>query len=558
MRAHRSLALLAPVLLAGFATAAPQLVDDQKISSTEGGFAGPLNDGDWFGFSLASLGDLDGDTVTDLAVGARYADDGGMDRGAVWVLFLNPDKTVKASTSISAMSGGLVGPLLDGDEFGSSLTNLGDLDGDGVTDLVVGAPRDDDGSYNAGAVWILFMNADGTVKGEQKISALQGGFTGPLAAGDNFGTSVATFMDYDSDGNADLLVGAQGDDEGGANSGAVWLLLLQNDGTVTDHHKLAAQHFGAAAGDNLGYSLAHLGQLDGLVADDFAVGARFADAGGVDRGEVWIAQVHATDPTLSTFVVVNDVTCPLLDLNDGDRFGSSITALGPPQGFLDQHLAIGATGDDDGGPNRGVTYIVGLEGAGLVAGVGRISATDGGLSDPLDDRDIFGTSLALLEPVGAGMCATFAVGSALDDDGGADRGAARILDVCLDGPTATFRNDSGGQNATGYIANAPILDGTWSCTVDTSIGSNTAALVAGYASPLEFPTRWGVLLVNLADPQSEILGPLVGVGAPSVVLTLDLTNDLGACGAFLATQAITFGSQIVMHNAYDLVVGFEQ
>ncbi len=77
-------ALAAPV------TAQPGWVlSHQKISDTEGGFTGILDDRDIFGRSLASLGDLDGDGVTDLAVGAIHDDDGGDRHGAVWVLFLD-------------------------------------------------------------------------------------------------------------------------------------------------------------------------------------------------------------------------------------------------------------------------------------------------------------------------------------------------------------------------------------------------------------------------------------------------------------------------------------
>lgn len=65
------------------------VLSHQKISSTAGGFTGILDNSDRFGSSLASLGDLDGDGVTDLAVGAWTDDDGGFDRGAVWVLFLD-------------------------------------------------------------------------------------------------------------------------------------------------------------------------------------------------------------------------------------------------------------------------------------------------------------------------------------------------------------------------------------------------------------------------------------------------------------------------------------
>ena len=59
------------------------------------------------------------------------------------------------------------------DEFGHSLTSLGDLDGDGVTDIGVGTPFDDDGGDNRGAIYIIFLNSDATVKTFQKISDTQ-------------------------------------------------------------------------------------------------------------------------------------------------------------------------------------------------------------------------------------------------------------------------------------------------------------------------------------------------------------------------------------------------
>src|SRR5687767_2787704 len=69
---------------------------EQKISATAGGFGGDLDLGDYFGSSVAALGDLDGNGIEDLAVGATLDDDGvpGSQNGAVWILFLNADGTV--------------------------------------------------------------------------------------------------------------------------------------------------------------------------------------------------------------------------------------------------------------------------------------------------------------------------------------------------------------------------------------------------------------------------------------------------------------------------------
>lgn len=63
-------------------------------------------------------------------------------------------------------------------EGGPDQASLDNLDGDGIGDLAVGVLADDDGGTDQGAVWILFLNADGTVQSEQKISETEGGFGG--------------------------------------------------------------------------------------------------------------------------------------------------------------------------------------------------------------------------------------------------------------------------------------------------------------------------------------------------------------------------------------------
>ncbi|MEZ5341378.1 MAG: integrin alpha [Acidimicrobiales bacterium] len=117
----------------------------QKISDTDGGLVSALDPGDGFGSDVSGVGDLDNDGVPDIAVGAYADDDGGIDRGAVYVLFLAADGTVKAERKISTVSGDLTAPLDNDDWFGMSVAAIGDLNADGVVELAVGAPNDDDG-----------------------------------------------------------------------------------------------------------------------------------------------------------------------------------------------------------------------------------------------------------------------------------------------------------------------------------------------------------------------------------------------------------------------------
>ncbi|KJD31529.1 hypothetical protein PK35_14055 [Tamlana nanhaiensis] len=114
--------------------------------------------------------------MSDLAVGAFSDDDGGTNKGTVWILFLDEDDNVISFTKISDTDGGFSGILDNDDRFGGAVSYLGDMNNDGLIELAVGADYDGDGGYWSGAVWILSLNTDGTVDSYSKISDSQGGF----------------------------------------------------------------------------------------------------------------------------------------------------------------------------------------------------------------------------------------------------------------------------------------------------------------------------------------------------------------------------------------------
>jgi hypothetical protein len=337
----------------------------QKISSNSGGFGGNLDDADLFGSAVAGIGDLNGDGAFDLAVGAPGNDDGGTDRGGLWILFLNAEGRVRDQQKIADGAGGFGGDLADDDRFGSAIADIGDVNGDGIADLAVGAPNDDDGSDNAGAVWILFMRMDGSVASKQKISGNSGGFDGNLDADDQFGAAVAGIGDLDNDGTPDLAVGAPGNDDGGTDRGGLWIVFLNAEGRVRNQQKIGdgAGGFdgGLADDDRFGSAIADIGDQNDDGVTDLGVGAPNDDDGPDNAGAVWVLMMK-TDGRVDAWQQLSDSAGGFGgDLDADDHFGAAIAGIGNLDNSGLKDLAVGAPGDDSGGAERGAVWILFME-----------------------------------------------------------------------------------------------------------------------------------------------------------------------------------------------------
>ncbi|MCB9791727.1 MAG: FG-GAP repeat protein [Alphaproteobacteria bacterium] len=161
-------------------------------------------------------GDVDGDGLDDLLIGAVGDDGAASDAGAV-MLVLGADLASAPLDDLTAWE-------LRGDEaqerLGSTL-DLGDLDGDGYADAVVGEPLADAPGRESGEVYLFtgLRSASGVVSGSDAQAVLQGGGRGGL-----FGASVAIISDLDGDGLSELAVGAPEIDDGGTDAGgvAIW------------------------------------------------------------------------------------------------------------------------------------------------------------------------------------------------------------------------------------------------------------------------------------------------------------------------------------------------
>src|SRR5262245_27010508 len=370
-----------------FLDAAGSVLSSQKISSTQGNFTGVLDFGDEFGGALAWMGDLDGagPSAAALAVGTIHDDDGGLNRGAVYILFLNRAGRVLSHQKISNTSGNFTAALADSDEFGGAVAALGDLDGAGPSAgaLAVGAVYDDDGGPDRGALYILFLNSAGSVLSYKKISSTQGGFLGQLGDDDQFAEDVCSLGDLDGPGPAAiaLAVGSVGDDDGGSAHGAVYIMFFNSAGTLLQRQKISDTqgNFGAILNydDNFGGAVTCLGDLDqsGPSAVALAVGAGSDDGVGLDRGATYILFLNASG-VVRSWQEISSSTPNIFagQIHDADEFGSGLACLGDLSGTgVSQTMACGLSLWDAGGLDRGAVGLFTLA-ANVPVGVGAMPA----------------------------------------------------------------------------------------------------------------------------------------------------------------------------------------
>jgi Ca2+-binding RTX toxin-like protein len=406
------------------------------------------------GFSVSSAGDINGDGIDDLLIGA-YSANGYA--GHSYVVFGRDTATVGAFganlnlSTLDGTNGFEIRGAAAVDFSGRSVASAGDVNGDGIDDLLIGAFAADPGGNASGASYVLFGRdtaTDGDFPSTLSLLSLVGdnGFRiNGAAALDRSGWSVAAAGDVNGDGVGDVIIGAYGADPNGSYSGSSYVVFGRDTATVgefnfslnvssldgTDGFRID----GAVAGDRSGWAVSSAGDVNGDGVDDLLIGAKYADPNGANSGAAYVVFGRDT-------AVVGDFAAILSpsSLNGANGFqisgaaandqaGWSVASAGDVNGDGFGDLIIGARYADPNGGNSGSSYVVFGSAAGFAANlnVSTLNGSNGFRIDGVAASDGSGTSVAAAGDINGDGIDDLIIAAPFADPNGGDSGTTYVL-----------------------------------------------------------------------------------------------------------------------------------
>lgn len=272
--------------------------------------------GDEFGRSVSGSGDVNGDGYSDVVVGAQG---NNSVTGEAYVFFGGPSMNSIADVTIAGLG--------TGHSFGYSVSLSGDMNGDGYDDVIVGAPS----AFSVGRTYLYYGGA--SMNNTTDLI-----FTGS-GTNSNFGSSVCYAGDINKDGYADVIIGSPGFS---SNTGRAYIYFGGSTPDAVSELTIS----GEATGHFLGYSVSGAGDINGDTYSDMIISAPgFASS----KGRTYLFKgSESLDPSADKYFTGE---------NAGDNFGISSCSLGDVNGDGYDDITLGAYGNDINGSNSGRAYV---------------------------------------------------------------------------------------------------------------------------------------------------------------------------------------------------------
>lgn len=245
----------------------------------------------------------------------------------------------------------------DLDQLGRSVSNAGDVNGDGRDDIILGAPNNDEGGTDAGQTYLIF-GYEAEIEQDRSVTWAAATFIGEELL-DQSGYSVSGVGDVDDDGFCDFIIGSRLNDQNGADSGKTYLIYGKKDGWShdLDLSEADAAFVGESGGDRSGYCVSGAGDVNGDGFDDLLIGAPYNDDGGTYAGKTYLifgnSWRYSGDISLSSSNIPSFVGEDYNDLS-----GSCVAGAGDFNGDGYDDILIGAYRNDTGGDEAGKVYVI--------------------------------------------------------------------------------------------------------------------------------------------------------------------------------------------------------
>lgn len=306
------------------------------------------------GWSVAFAGDVDGDGLSDVLVGAPQATASSPFAGKAY-LYVG-EEVLDAPSYALADSTYIFSGENEGDLAGGEVASAGDVDGDGRDDLLISGYWNDDGGDKAGKIYLILASSLGA-ESDISLADADYAFIG-ASADDQLGyLAMSTAGDVDGDGKDDLLFGTGRNDAGGENAGAGYLVLSKNLSSDAPVSAAEADYvfLGEQPGDGAGYAASSPGDVDGDGLADVIFGAWGNDDGGDDAGKAYLFLGDSLGTTGGRNMA--DADYSFQGKYTEDYAGADFSFVGDVDGDGIDDVLVGAAGDKAGGENSGKGYI---------------------------------------------------------------------------------------------------------------------------------------------------------------------------------------------------------
>jgi hypothetical protein len=489
----------------------------------------------WLGYSVASAGDLDGNGYSDIVIGCPKYDNGHTDEGAIYVFPGN-------AWGIGFAGGKGFESQQTGAQLGFSVSSAGDIDHDGYSDIVAGAPYYDKPFVDEGVVFLYKGSKDWFTAGNNPIPTI----IEADQANAGYGISVALAGDVNSDGFSDVLVGAHLYDKDQANEGAAFLYYGSGMGLQMNTMEILD---GNQSGAMMGYAVAGAGDVNADGASDILVGSRLYSNGQTYEGAVFVYKGNVdSNPVTGTAPQI--IESGQIDA----RMGHAVSTAGDVNGDGYSDIAIGVFLYDNQQSNEGAVYIHHGSQNGVEAGPKVILE-----SNQIEAQ--MGWSVASAGDVNGDGYGDIIVGSRFYDNGQANEGAAFVYHGSSDGILSTFasmlESNQGEAWMGGAVASAGDVNGDGYSDIIIGVytydhGENDEGtvfvyhgkpdVIGTYAKTMTSGTPSNAFIGSSVSPAGDVNGDGLDdviIGAPSYD-----TGQINGGAAFISYGSVGFAPTI--------------